>query len=221
MLPIKPSKQSLICLGVAVVLLLVVLCFAYYELASRVHGLDVQIAEKSSKLENSQQIARRLSAVEQQYSDAEMKLSALEQGVSTKAYVPTLLRQVEELGKGVNLRVIGVRPRDTKEKPSPQKTADGKETVVKKVEPYDRLEIDMEMSGKYADVMRYVYGITSFPKIIAVNTIEMKPVSDPSEIASPMLSVTMNTTAFILKDTAAKPTNSVKQTAQAAAVGRT
>lgn len=218
MLPIKPSKQSLICLGVAVVLLLAVLSFAYYELARRVHNLDVQIANQSSKLENSRQIASRLSAIEQEYFDDQMKLGALEQGVSTKAYVPTLLRQVEELGKTVNLRVVGVRPKDSKENsPPPPPSADGKKAAVKKAEPYDKLDIDVEITAKYSDIIRFLYGITSFPKIIAVNTIKMKPAQTPREIASPQLSVTMSATAFILKDTAAKPAGDMEQTAQAVA----
>ena len=222
MLPIKPSKQSLICLGIAVVLLLVALGFTYYELAGRLHNLDAQIAKKTDKLENSQQIARRLSTVEQEFADAQLKLGALEQGVSTTAYVPTLLKQVEDLGKSVNLRVLGVRPKAPERRPvAPRTTTDGKQAAVAaKPEPYDKLEIDVEMNGKYADVMRFLYGITSFPKIIAVNTIELKPADQPDLIASPKLSVTMNTTAFILKDTVAKPAANESETAQAVA-GRT
>ena len=222
MLQIKPSKQSLTGLGVAVVLLLVVLGFTYYELARRVHSLDVQIAEKTHKLENSQEIARRLSVVEQEYFDDQMKLSALEQGVSTRAYVPTLLRQVEELGKSVNLRVVGVRPKAPEASPAPPPSPNDDKTkvAVKKPEPYDKLEIDIEMNGKYANVTKFLYGITSFPKIIAVNTIQLKPVSQPQLIASPELSVKVNTTAFILKEAGAKPTNDMEQTAQAV-VGRT
>ena len=202
------------------VLLLVVLSFAYYELARRVHGLDVQISKKESKLQSSQQIAGRLSAVEQEYTDAQMKLGALEQGTSTKAYVPTLLRQVEELGKTVNLRVVGVRPRDPAQKASTPTPANGNKTPVKKAEPYDKLEIDFAMNGKYADVAQFLYRITSFPKIIAVNTLEIKPAANqPDEVASPNLSVTMNATAFILKEAVAKPADDMKQTAQAV-VGR-
>ena len=219
MLPIKPSKQSLICLGIAVVGLLVVLSFTYYQLARRVHSLDVQIAKKGQQLESSKEIARRLTTVEQEYLDAQTTLGILEQGVSTKSYVPTLLRQVEELGRNVNLRVVGVRPKpDNNKKPPPAATPDGKQVAEqKKPEPYDKLLIDVEMNGKYADVSRFLYGITSFPKIIAVNTVELKPIKGPDQITSPDLSITINTTAFILKDTARKPVDDMQQTAQAVA----
>lgn len=221
MFPIKPSKQSLIGLGAVAVLLLLVCGFTYYNLASRVRSMDVQIGQKTKRLENSQEIARRLTTVEGQYFDAQTKLSVLEQGVSTKAYVPTLLRQVEELGKSVNLRVIGVRPKVSVVRPVVSQQSDGKKKVVEaKPEPYDKLEIDVEMNGKYTDVMRFLYGITSFPKIIAVNAMQIKPTTEPNSIASPELSVKVNTTAFILKNVVANPANDNKQTAQAA-VGRT
>jgi Tfp pilus assembly protein PilO len=208
MFRIKPSKKSLLCLGVAAILLLLVCSFAYWNLAGRHGVLGKQIVQKEQKLSSSESIMRRLYAVEQDYMDAQTKLGALEQGVSTKSYVPTLLRQIEELGKSVNMRVVGVRPKPAVATPPPpppttSSSDDKKTVVVKKPEPYDKLDIDVEVKGKYADVMQFLHKITSFPKIIAVNSVQISPEGgQKEELASPLLSVRLGTTAFILKESA-------------------
>lgn len=216
---IKPTKKSFLGLAALAVVLLFVCCFAYCNQASKLRTLHAQMAEKQDRLANSEQIASRLSVVEQHYLDAQAKLGALEQGVSTKAYVPTLLRQVEELGKSVNLRVVGVRPKPVVD--SPQRTAasegGAKQTAPKKPEPYEKLDIDIEINGKYSDVVQFLYRITSFPKIIAVNSVQMSPVGQPMKIASPVLSVRLSTTAFILKESAARAGDDTKRKAEAGA----
>ncbi|HUV04568.1 MAG TPA: type 4a pilus biogenesis protein PilO [Armatimonadota bacterium] len=198
---IKPSKKALICLVALALVLLVVCSFTYHKGSSRVHALTIKIEEKQKRLSDSEQVARRLCAVEQAYVDAQTTLSALEQGVSTKAYVPTLLRQVEELGKKVNLRVVGVRPRPVEQ--TAVRTASPKEArkapPPKKPEPYDKLDLDMEINGKYWDVVRFLQDITCFPKIITVNDVQISTVGQPTDNTPPMLAVRLSTTAFILK----------------------
>jgi Tfp pilus assembly protein PilO len=198
--------------------------FAYYSFASRLGKLNVEISKKQTKLDNSEEITRRLARVEQEYTDAQVKLGALEKGVSTKSYVPTLLRQIEDLGKSVNMRVVGVRPQIAIAAPvqapasSDGDKGDKPKVVRKKPDPYDKLDIDIEVTGKYCDVARFLYKVTSFPKIIAVNSVQITPVSGSSSkgtIGSPDLSVKLGTTAFIMKDPAAKSGGRDQQTANA------
>jgi len=198
---IKPSKKALICLVSLALVLLLVCGFTYHKGASKLRALNVNIQEKQERLADSEQVAKRLSAVEQRYFDAQTTLGALEQGVSTKAYLPTLLRQVEELGKKVNLRVVGVRPRPVEQPSTSAKPAEGekKASQPKKPEPYDKLDIDLEINGKYWDVVRFLEEITYFPKIITVNDVQISPVKQCTDTAPPMLAVRLSTTAFILK----------------------
>ena len=73
MLQIKPSKKSLACLAAVAVFLLVIGGFAYWDLAGK-HGLlSKQITGKEQRLANSEQITRRLFAVEQDYMNAQAK----------------------------------------------------------------------------------------------------------------------------------------------------
>jgi Tfp pilus assembly protein PilO len=224
MLRIRPTKKSLLCLAAVAVLLLVASGFAYYNFASRLGKLNTQISKKQERLDNSEEITRRLARVEQEYTDAQVRLGTLEKGVSTKSYVPTLLRQIEDLGKSVSMRVVGVRPKVAVAAPvqAPASTdgdkGDKPKVVRKAPDPYDKLNIDIEVTGKYCDVARFLYKVTSFPKIIAVNSVQITPVTGSSSketIGSPDLSVKLGTTAFILKEPGAKSGGKDQQTANA------
>ncbi len=214
MLRIKPTKKSLICLAGVAILLLCAGGFAYYSFSSKLGVLQAEITKKQTKLDHSEEITCRLASVEQQYADAQVQLGQLEKGVSNRTYVPTLLRQIEDLGKSVNMRVVGVRPKVVVNlpPPPPPPSEDGK-TEQKKVapkppDPYDKLDIDIEVTGKYCDAARFLYKITSFPKIIAVNTVQMTPASSAAGIqvlGSPKLTIKLGTTAFILKEPVRKP----------------
>lgn len=209
---IKPSKQTMLVMAVIAVMLFGVCGFTYYNRASRLSVLEHDIKKKEARLADSEKIARQLADVECQYQQAQTNLGVLEKGVSTKAYVPTLLRQVETLGRSMNLRVLGVKPQTIVEPPPPvQAKPEGESgkngdkaavaVPVKKPDPYEKLSIDLQVSGKYWDVVKFVETITQFPKIIAVNSMQITPLdSTAKSLGSPELSVRLNATAFILKE---------------------
>ncbi len=224
MLRIRPTKQTLIALAVVAVLILGACGFMYYNFGCKIGTLNAEIDKKQQKLDNSEETTRRLARVELEYTGAQAKLGSLEKGVSTKAYLPTLLRQIEDMGRGVNMRVVGVRPMVTAAPPPPPPTtsADGKTTKVarKAPDPYDKLDIDIEVVGKYSDVTHFLYMITSFPKIIAVNSVQMSLASGDArnQPGSPLLSVKLGTTAFILKESSQPAKTGDQKTAKAEAV---
>jgi Tfp pilus assembly protein PilO len=126
--------------------------------------------------------------------------SALEKGVSTRAFVPTFLRQLEALGKSVNLEVASVRPKV--DAPQPVQTDEKGKRKKTPVEPYTKLNLDIEVNGKYRDVVRFLNQVTSFPKIVAIHDVQLAPTSQMKmgSLASPVLNVKLNATAFILKE---------------------
>ena len=217
MFQIRPSKKTFIALISIAVVAFGVFAFVYWNRAASLGSLRNQVSKKEQEVAKSQEIKARLGKVEQEYLTARAELSILEQGVSTKAYVPTLLRQIEELGKTQRLKVVGVRPNQTSSQtPAPVAPAadsasgdKAKEQPVKKPEPYDKLNIDLEVHGKYADVMSFVQRVTSFPKIVQVNSMQVSPLttSDMPEMQSPRLSIKLNTTAYVLKDRIAQSEN--------------
>ncbi|MHB1000603.1 MAG: type IV pilus inner membrane component PilO [Armatimonadota bacterium] len=200
MLAIKPSKKAFVGLICIAVTLLIVDGYLYYNRSSKLSVLQAELQVKSDKLENSTQIARRLESVETRYTDVQTQLGALEQGVSTRAYVPSLLRQLEDLGRNNNLRVEGVRPIPViKQQPASTETG-----AKKPVEPYDKLNIEIQIVGNYWDIVSFIDQITAFPKIIAVREVQLIPStasqSDKSKSSRNLLSAKLSTTAFILKN---------------------
>jgi hypothetical protein len=135
--------------------------------------------------------------------------------VSTQAYVPTLLKQVERLGRSVHLRVIGVRPKapdpnaGLAKKMATEAASQGGQgganapAAAQKPEPpkpYDELEVDFEMEGNYMDALDFLYKLTSFPKILAVNNVQMSPDSGCALAESPRLTIRINATAFVFRE---------------------
>lgn len=218
-------KRMLIGLACCAVLILVAGGFLYCNRAGKLTALQKEQRQKQEQLGNSKKIADRLPAARREFMDAQAQLGFLEQGVSSKIYVPTFLRQIEELGKKNRLKVAAVRPKPAEVKPAPvAKPVDGEGKDAKKTaavnppaDPYDKLELDMEVKGKYWDVVRFMYDITSFPKIVAVNDIQISPDGQTDRGASPALSIRLNATAFILKQEpgAAKDSKSARVAAEA------
>ena len=203
MLKIRASKNALIVLAFVAIMIMAGCTWMYYNRSAKLSAMEAEVKQKEDLLANSKRTAKRLSDIQAVYNDDQAKLDVLEKGVSSKAYVPTLLRQLEDLGKSSNLRVVGVRP-----KPPvavPVQVANGpnakSKKVVKSPDPYDRLELDIEVNGKYWDVVKFLRKITYFPKIVAVNNIQVNPAAgDPKKSGSPMLTAKVSATAFILKD---------------------
>ncbi len=202
-------KRTLVILACCAVLVLAVFALLYVNRSGNLKTVQDEYRQKKDKLDRSQEIAARLPVARQEFLDAKQKLSFLEQGVSSKVYVPTFLRQIEALGKRNNLQVVGVRPKRSDDKPAPvvSKAVDDdkkgdKDRVAKAPppKPYDELEISIELKGKYWDALKFMQQITSFPKIVAVNDIQISPEGRTVTLASPELSIKVNATAFILKE---------------------
>ena len=51
------------------------------------------------------------------------------------------------------------------------------------------------------NALDFLYKLTSFPKILAVNSLEMTPQSGSGDAGSTKLSIKINATAFVFKET--------------------
>lgn len=119
------------------------------------------------------------------------KLDHLEKGVQTYAYVPTMLSELEKLGKASGLSVVGVRPMP--KQVSPNKQAEGE---APKKKAYDELDIEIKGRGNYRAVMTFVAALERFPKIVASRAVELSPKNDPGEDKS-SLDVTISLRGFV------------------------
>jgi Tfp pilus assembly protein PilO len=191
---LKPSKKTIIALSslMGVVLLSGIALFVWQN--GQIDDLQRQANAKAEEVHSGEQIARRLEASEAAYGDSQRKLGFLETSVTAGEYVPTLLRQMEMLAKSQNLQVGAVRP--TLE-PAPQPPAD-KEARKKFVSwPYDKIHVDMQVRGSYWNVSKLVYRLTEFPKIMAVESVQVQPGQNVTAGQSPQLTVDLKLTGFI------------------------
>ncbi|MCW5936931.1 MAG: type 4a pilus biogenesis protein PilO [Fimbriimonadaceae bacterium] len=140
---------------------------------------------------------------ESQYSVDEYRaqLDHLEAGVPGLAYVPTLLQELEELGRQHQITVTGVRPIVDSKSLGKGKGANKKELGEAK-KAYQEIMIDITGRGTYANVMGMVEALKTFPKIIAVQTVGLQPkrVTKDLEVApgdGPLLDVSIRIKAFL------------------------
>lgn len=212
MLVIRPSRKAFLGMICLAVLFIGLDGYLYYNRASRLAVLQAELDTKQKKLQDSRQIAERLQTVKRRHDDVEVQLSSLEQGVSERSYIPSFLQQLERLGKQNKLTVVSIRPQPAPPPPPPPAAAaSGAAAVVKKEpEPYDRMDIEMEVNGSYGNIVRFLDQLTSFPKIVTVKTLQISPVSTSTtqrQVGSPALSARLGTTAFILRAASVKIAN--------------
>lgn len=214
---LKPTQKGVTALIVVASGVFICCLLACLLAVQKVNSVNGERAKVEKKVRESQTVAQTQRDSENRYRDTRAQIRCLEGSVATQAYVPTLLKQIERMGKSVHLKVIGVRPKAAdpsaalakKEAqpaaaaPSGQPEADPNAVAKKpEIKPYDELEVDLELEGSYMNALDFLYKLTSFPKIMAVNTIQMSPYSGLGEIstASPKLNIKINVTAFVFKE---------------------
>ncbi|MEN6581916.1 MAG: type 4a pilus biogenesis protein PilO [Armatimonadota bacterium] len=221
---LKPSAKGVTALIVIAVVIFFGCAMAYMAAAGKMRTTANELAAKQKKVDEGKRIAQKLEDSKLKYLDAKSQVRFLESSVSNQAYVPTLLKQLEILGKSVNLNVIGVRPQpvqvvaETRTLSSGAKAANGDvegasqqkaqtgqagQATQAVKQPYDELKIDIEVEGRYMNALDFLYKLTSFPKIVAVNTVDVEPTTSSDDVVgSPVLKIKVNLTAFVFKSDA-------------------
>lgn len=166
---------------------------SYSELQARVQAAEKQVEENRT-------IAQRLGKAQEQYTNISQKLQHLELSVSERAYIPTLLKQLETTAKSHRLTVLSVRPSNAQPQPKAQSEDEEKKKEEKKpAEPYEKQVIDVSVQGQFWDVIRFTEDLTRFPKILAVERVQLRPrqrkdPGDPFEVEAQF-----TLTAFIFR----------------------
>jgi len=216
--------------GVTALIVVAVVCFfgcvlAYMAAAGKMRSASAELKSKEQEVAQSRKMAEELEESKLEYLDTRAQLRFLESSVSTRAYVPTLLKQLERLGKSVDLKVVAVRPQAPEkaayqrkvssgaqaaggdvESASKSKNADEQKQAAKKPSvPYDELKIEVEVEGRYMNALDFLYKLTTFPKIVAVNGVQLAPVERNGAFGSPNLNIRMGVTAIVFKEEGGKP----------------
>ena len=198
---LKVSKKTVITLFVLVILIFMGSAAGYYAISKQISIASAEFAEKQKRVDAAQETAKDLDYAKLDYQDVLSQIKSLETGVTNKTYVPTLLKQIETLGKSTHLQVVAINPTRKensavinplsvikvmyKDKARMQKIVAEKEKSNKKSsssksstnidKPYDQIFIDITVQGKYVNVLNFLYRLTNFPKIISVDSIGLSP----------------------------------------------
>lgn len=135
------------------------------------------------------------------------KLAHLEAGVPDSAYIPTLLSELEAIGRSHGLDVTGVKPKEVKE---PTSSGEGDAKKKKDKKPYNELQIEVKGTGVYASIQGFVLALQQFPKIVGVISVDLTPRSkfgDKTDDGNHELEVTINLRAYAFstpEDTASR-----------------
>ncbi len=221
---LKPTKTTIYILGGGVALMLLLFGGVVYWQQSVLTSARATLGRKEVEVTEGRKIAKRREQARLDLEADQAKLQFLETAVSDAAFVPTLLKQLEELAINTNNRVIGVRPQVVQEAPTrlqqrrdPEAQANGdkqegdKKEETKAPEPYTRLGIQVNMVGSYRTVQAFTDHLTRFPKILAVEEMQLRPHRAEGGVqrdeSAALLDVDLRLTAFIMKEpTTAKPT---------------
>lgn len=219
---LKASSRGITILIIVAVAIFFGCVLVYLGAAGKLNSVNAELKSKQEKVQASRKIAQTLEESRLRFLDTRAQIRYLETSVSTHAYVPTLLKQIENLGKSVNLRVVAVRPKAEVQTKTVRRLSSGAQASEGKVEAaseskadplakegkeaepkhYDELGIQISLRGKYMNALDFLYRLTSFPKIISVNSVNLRSIerSDNMPAMSPNLDITIEATAFVFRD---------------------
>lgn len=208
-LSLEPTRRSVMLMAVGCGIGLLACCSVAVYGLSKVGSANSQLELKQAELADGEKIARKLSESETTYFDSLKELHYLEKTMSTRQYIPTMLKQLEGMAKSVNLKVLAVRPivePTPPPKPRAAEGADGEEANTAPPPPkppYDSQKIDITVEGSYSNALSFLYRLTTFPKILTVNsvTINPSPTAKSGSIADMhKLEIKVNVSAYILDE---------------------
>lgn len=142
--------------------------------------------------------AKRLAAARQDAAAVTRDLKNLEAQVVPELFLPTLLRQVDALAKKNGLEVMALKHTFEISPKSADPASTDEEKKAFRPLPYDRDRIDLEVRGTYWGVARFLYRLTTFPKILAVETVTERP-ADQATPQSGRIVATIRMTGFVFQ----------------------
>ncbi|NUL81413.1 MAG: type 4a pilus biogenesis protein PilO [Armatimonadetes bacterium] len=168
---------------------------------------QIKIAQEEHKKRSEEVVAAKASPERLKVLNATINglydhIAYLEQGVTPREYVPTLLKQMEAMATSVGLRIAAVRPVSQAATAKPPQGDAQTETAPKVRKPYDEQTISVAVKGDFWATMRFLKALNQFPKILAVQRVTVQTKADADSDGNPQLEVTTEVKAIIFKQAA-------------------
>lgn len=167
-----------------------------------------QWTARQQQLQQARQAPQQLRLLQLQYENAMRELRFLEQGVSQAAYIPTMLKQIEQLAQQLGLKIVGIRPQQNNSSSASTQTQQNQsnsqtntQQLPKKA--YEDQIIEINLQGRFWSLMSFLKQMDEFPKILAVQTLSAQTKIKPEqEVTNPELEIRMTVKAFIFSQSA-------------------
>jgi len=157
------------------VLFVTVSALGYWQY-TKMSSVQSDVAKLSKDLQNAEQLKAKSMRMKMVLAESLEKLQHLEAGVSTAAYVPTLLKELESVGRSCNLEIIGVRPLPMNTDKKKKKSSDeNKSTENLQRKPYQELDLEVKSQGSFGNQMLFLQKLQDFPKIVGVQSVSINP----------------------------------------------
>jgi Tfp pilus assembly protein PilO len=200
-LALKPTKKVCLGMGVTTAGILLGAVGVWFWQNGDLEAKAKIVQAKHDQVEHGERVARKLEEVKAEHEQTSNKLKYLESAVSGKTYVSTMLKQIEAMATAEKLDVLKFEP---KSEPAPPPPTDPEQKKKWKPLPYDKEHADMQVQGTFWSVTRFVDKLTQFQKIVAVDSIQLLPITAVSG-TSPKLTTTIKLTGFAFHDDGKQP----------------
>ncbi len=195
----------------------------YRKKGNNIASLQKKLSGERGRLADVREKINRIPELKGKYEKLQARIEFLEPSLPDAAYIPTFLKQIENLAAGTGNEILEIRP---KAKQKTAKTASGavkinsetgevvKSTGADKKEesakdakgkeatelPYEFLPIELKMGGTYATAVEFLAALQRFPKMIAVNNLSFSPEASQENVYySPRLTATVELLAVVAK----------------------
>lgn len=181
-------------LGFAILGTLLIGLASLYLPWSMTQDLQAQLEEKRQALQEAQQAANQLRQTQEQLQATQRELQFLERGVSEAAYVPTMLKQFEQLAQQRQLQIVAIRPQ------AQNNSSNNAKEEQKSAKAYDEQLFEIQLRGKFWNLMSLFKNLEAFPKILAVQSVNLQAKSGSEQVAeNPDLEIRLMVKAFIFR----------------------
>lgn len=190
----KPENPARSIALLAVLVVVVGGGIVYWQYA--VHGdAEARLSKLRAETPDETKLQQQLKDAQADLYKETTDLVHLEKGVPTLAYVPTLLQELEEVGKSHDMQVTVFKQAL---QTSAQSASSGDAKSLKS-KPYEEVEFDVSGRGSYQSIGDMLTALQSFPKIVSVESVGVLPKHDPTGKSPDSVEATMRLKAYMFK----------------------
>jgi Tfp pilus assembly protein PilO len=188
-----PNPKLFILLTIVTMVVGVALCLFEY---SGVQDSQGKLAKLKKDSLDQDELENHLRTSQSQLEECSASLNHLEKNVPAMDYVPTMLKELQNIGTQSGLDVLGVRP-----VPAAQTATDVKSKKKEVKKSYNTLDIEVTCRGTYHSAKTFVQALQTFPKVVEARTVAMTPKVDAkTQNAAPKLDVTISLRSYLFPD---------------------